>query len=73
MRLLTNNPSKIDGLRSLGVDVRARVALPPSVTAENAGYLHAKADRMNHWLAIERGAEPIPVTSRRDGHDHRVR
>jgi 3,4-dihydroxy 2-butanone 4-phosphate synthase/GTP cyclohydrolase II len=73
VRLLTNNPSKIDGLRSLGVDVRARVALPPSVTAENAGYLHAKADRMNHWLVVEPAAEPIPVTSRRDGHEHRVR
>ncbi len=61
IRLLTNNPDKIERLAAEGVQVRARVGLAPSVTAENAAYLATKAERMRHMLnlngpAAHRGA-----------------
>ncbi len=52
IRLMTNNPTKIESLRGLGVDVTSRVALPPSITADNAGYLRTKAERMRHLLTL---------------------
>ena len=76
VRLLTNNPSKIDGLRSFGIDVTERQPLQPQVTIENIDYLTAKATRMGHMLEL--GATPamdgvsrnggpyLPQTSRRD-------
>jgi 3,4-dihydroxy 2-butanone 4-phosphate synthase/GTP cyclohydrolase II len=50
VRLLTNNPHKIESLRGLGVNVIARVPLQPTVHADNAGYLRTKAERMRHLL-----------------------
>ncbi len=50
VELLTNNPSKIEGLRRLGVDVHGR---RPSLIRPNQfsrGYLEAKRLRMNHVL-----------------------
>jgi 3,4-dihydroxy 2-butanone 4-phosphate synthase/GTP cyclohydrolase II len=52
VRLLTNNPLKISSLRSLGVPVSARISLPSRITGENAEYLSAKAQRMNHLLEL---------------------
>jgi GTP cyclohydrolase II len=48
--LITNNPSKIDSLRNLGVAVRARVPIQIPPRPENAGYLRTKVHRMNHLL-----------------------
>jgi GTP cyclohydrolase II len=50
VRLLTNNPDKIEAVRSLGVPVSGRVALAPTANPENARYLETKALRMNHFL-----------------------
>jgi 3,4-dihydroxy 2-butanone 4-phosphate synthase/GTP cyclohydrolase II len=58
VRLLTNNPSKIESLRALGVNVTDRVPLQPSVTPDNAHYLRTKAERMRHLLTL-----PINGTS----------
>lgn len=52
IRLMTNNPTKIESLRGLGVDVTSRVALQPSITADNAEYLRTKAERMRHLLTL---------------------
>lgn len=52
VRLLTNNPQKIEGLQELGVLVAARVPLQPRVTSENAAYLTTKAQRMNHLFNL---------------------
>jgi 3,4-dihydroxy 2-butanone 4-phosphate synthase/GTP cyclohydrolase II len=52
VRLLTNNPEKIESLHKLGVSVSARVPLQPRVTTENAAYLTAKAERMNHLFNL---------------------
>lgn len=54
--LLTNNPAKIKHLRKLGIPVVKRIPLEPTVTEENAGYLIAKVERMNHLLKLD----PIP-------------
>lgn len=52
VRLLTNNPSKIESLRALAVTVTDRVPLQPSVTPDNAYYLRTKAERMRHLLTL---------------------
>ncbi|GAA4625362.1 bifunctional 3,4-dihydroxy-2-butanone-4-phosphate synthase/GTP cyclohydrolase II [Actinoallomurus vinaceus] len=50
VRVLTNNPAKVAGLESFGVEVRGRVALPVSVTEHNRRYLAAKRDRLGHTI-----------------------
>jgi GTP cyclohydrolase II len=50
IRLLTNNPDKVEKLRRCGIQVDGR---SPSLIVPNqhsAGYLEAKRDRMNHAL-----------------------
>jgi GTP cyclohydrolase II len=50
VRLLTNNPAKVAGLKAAGIDVVERVphALPPN--PHNAHYLAVKRDRTGHLL-----------------------
>ena len=50
--LLTNNPSKIESLRALGVRVNDRVPLQPSVTPDNADYPRTKVERMRQLLTL---------------------
>ena len=52
IRLLTNNPDKIEKLQALGIAVTERVAVPTLVNAENAGYLRTKVERMRHLLDL---------------------
>jgi 3,4-dihydroxy 2-butanone 4-phosphate synthase/GTP cyclohydrolase II len=49
VRLLTNNPAKVDGLVAHGVGVE-RVPLPPMATPHNLRYLTAKRDRLGHRI-----------------------
>ena len=61
IRLLTNNPAKVDGLSGFGLEVAGRSALPVLVTEENFRYLTAKRDRLGHQLdnlAPPNGAAP---------------
>lgn len=58
VRLLTNNPQKIEALQMLGVLVTDRVPLQPKVTDENVAYLTTKAQRMRHLLNL---APPLEV------------
>ncbi|GAB2682976.1 bifunctional 3,4-dihydroxy-2-butanone-4-phosphate synthase/GTP cyclohydrolase II [Thalassiella azotivora] len=50
VRLMTNNPGKVHGLASLGVDVVDRVGVLPVPHPENLRYLRTKAERMGHHL-----------------------
>jgi 3,4-dihydroxy 2-butanone 4-phosphate synthase / GTP cyclohydrolase II len=50
LRLLTNNPAKIDGLAGFGITVTGRVSLPSLPTAHNLRYLTAKRDRLGHQI-----------------------
>lgn len=50
IRLLTNNPDKVEQLRAAGIDIAERVPLVVGVNEHNIGYLSAKRDRMHHEL-----------------------
>lgn len=52
IRLLTNNPNKVESLQSLGIRISFRLPLEAPVTSENVSYLQAKADRLNHALTL---------------------
>ena len=48
--LLTNNPDKVEQLRSYGIDVVERIPLVVGVGDNNRQYLKTKAERMGHQL-----------------------
>jgi 3,4-dihydroxy 2-butanone 4-phosphate synthase/GTP cyclohydrolase II len=50
VRLLTNNPDKVENLEDFGVHVAARVPLTPHPNDHNIAYLLTKRDRMGHDL-----------------------
>jgi 3,4-dihydroxy 2-butanone 4-phosphate synthase / GTP cyclohydrolase II len=59
VRLLTNNPAKVDGLRAGGVAVAERVPLAIHPVPDNVAYLRTKRDRMGHDLPnLEPEVEP---------------
>ncbi|MES2716051.1 MAG: GTP cyclohydrolase II [Pseudomonadota bacterium] len=49
VRLLTNNPVKVEALQALGITVVARVALHTPANPHNRGYLETKSQRMGHY------------------------
>jgi GTP cyclohydrolase II len=51
VRLLTNNPTKVDGLESAGIKVAERVAHQMPANPHNADYLATKRKRSGHLLA----------------------
>jgi 3,4-dihydroxy 2-butanone 4-phosphate synthase/GTP cyclohydrolase II len=53
MRLMTNNPKKIDGLKRLyDLEVVERVPVEAGLSQENEGYLQVKRDKMGHLLSL---------------------
>lgn len=50
VRLLTNNPDKVTGLETYGIEVVERIAIEVAPVKENAFYLQTKKDKMNHIL-----------------------
>lgn len=50
MRLITNNPRKIDGLAMFGLDVSERVPLIFPGTEHSAHYLNTKKEKLGHLL-----------------------
>lgn len=50
VRVMTNNPEKVEALRALGVDVRARVPVLIKPNPHSLKYLETKRVRMNHTL-----------------------
>jgi GTP cyclohydrolase II len=50
VQLMTNNPAKVDALRSLGVEVSARLPVVVAPNPFSAGYLETKRARMAHEL-----------------------
>jgi GTP cyclohydrolase II len=50
VRLLTNNPNKVDGLEAAGVEVVERVAHQMPANPHNADYLATKRKRSGHLL-----------------------
>jgi 3,4-dihydroxy 2-butanone 4-phosphate synthase/GTP cyclohydrolase II len=53
LRLMTNNPKKIDGLKKLyDLEVVERVPIEAGHSSENDGYLQVKRDKMGHLLSL---------------------
>lgn len=50
VRLMTNNPDKVDNLEDFGIKVAERVPLTPHPNDHNLAYLLTKRDRMGHHL-----------------------
>lgn len=50
VRLMTNNPLKIDALAKYGVRVAERVPLQVGKNAHNEHYLHTKMGKMGHMM-----------------------
>jgi 3,4-dihydroxy 2-butanone 4-phosphate synthase/GTP cyclohydrolase II len=65
VRLLTNNPAKVDGLAACGIEVAGMVPLPVEPTTENLRYLTAKRDRLGHRITL------LPAVNG-DGHTNLV-
>jgi len=60
MRLLTNNPRKVVGLDSYGLEIVERVSIKTHSTKENRQYLQTKRDKLGHLLGA------IPQTDDRE-------
>jgi GTP cyclohydrolase II len=60
VRLLTNNPAKLDWLTKAGIEVCGRIPLHGPVNADNRRYLTAKAMRAGHELDYVITALPEP-------------
>jgi GTP cyclohydrolase II len=52
VQLMTNNPAKVDALRSLGVEVASRLPVVVAPNPYSAGYLETKRARMAHELPL---------------------
>lgn len=50
VRLMTNNPRKLDALEELGFDVVERVPIETGRNRYNKGYLAVKVDKLGHLL-----------------------
>jgi GTP cyclohydrolase II len=50
VRLITNNPNKVEGLRSLGIEVEGRIPLQMEPNRFNQFYLDTKRDKSGHML-----------------------
>ncbi len=61
LRLMTNNPRKIDAMEKLGVRVSERVPLLVNRNAFNNNYLNTKAAKLGHMMS------PQPATIAEDG------
>ncbi|AEE46093.1 bifunctional 3,4-dihydroxy-2-butanone-4-phosphate synthase/GTP cyclohydrolase II [Cellulomonas fimi] len=63
VRLLTNNPAKVAGLRAHGIDVAEVRGLEVGRTPHNEAYLRTKATSMGHLLHLPPGTQrdAIPV------------
>jgi GTP cyclohydrolase II len=50
VKLMTNNPKKIEALTKLGIDVQARIPIEVVAHDDNVDYLKTKAKKMAHML-----------------------
>ena len=67
VRLMTNNPAKIEMLEEAGVVVDKRMKIDPIVTPDNLRYLETKVSRMNHLFELS--PTPLERVRRKNGAD----
>jgi GTP cyclohydrolase II len=58
VRLATNNPRKVDGLKAAGITVNQVVPIPAIPYLRNQRYLRTKQDRLGHTALID---SPVPA------------
>ena len=58
VRLMTNNPAKIEQLEAHGVRVTRRIPLEVAARATNRDYLLTKKERMHHLLRVAQVSAP---------------
>ena len=59
VRLITNNPDKVEAIEGGGVRVVGNVTVPADVTDENIAYLLTKRERMGHSLQLPTKSDSI--------------
>lgn len=52
IRLMTNNPRKLDALQRDGIEIAERVPVESGRNPHNEAYLRAKAEKLGHWLTL---------------------
>ncbi len=67
VRLMTNNPDKVDQLREFGLEIVEQVPLLVGVGPNNHQYLETKRDRMGHLIAEQELADAF--AEMKTGHD----
>ncbi len=65
VRLMTNNPAKLDALTALGISISARVPLQGTIHAQNRAYLATKVHRLHHLIDL-----PLAHVIRGNGNHH---
>jgi 3,4-dihydroxy 2-butanone 4-phosphate synthase / GTP cyclohydrolase II len=65
IRLLTNNPRKIIGLRGYGLEIVERVPLVSAATPHNERYLRTKMRKLGHMLEVPANRPAERVSRRR--------
>lgn len=58
IKLMTNNPRKVEALKRYGVEVDERVPLEVGRNPHNEGYLSTKAKKLGHLLVTHQDDEP---------------
>ena len=61
IRLITNNPAKVDALTEQGIEVAGVEALPIASHTRNLTYLSTKRDRMGHSNPLGARLESVPT------------
>ena len=61
VKLMTNNPRKVTGLRERGITVAGRIPIVIAPNRHNAEYLRTKQRRSGHWLGVLPAVQPVSM------------